>query len=146
MCSRRGRLNSFFADGMRFQCIEGCVRCCKIPGKVFVGEDEIPRMAEFFGMTEEEVKSKHLKHFWGDIFELNYPEDKPCVFLGETGCLIYEARPTQCRTFPFWPDSISSPESWAHVVSLCPGVGNGKLYSPEEMERIADQIRKNPFI
>ena len=37
-----------------------------------------------------------------------------CVFLGDDGklCGIYEARPVQCRTYPFWPNILQSMESW----------------------------------
>ena len=37
-----------------------------------------------------------------------------CVFLDqETNyCRIYEARPVQCRTYPFWPSILKSQEAW----------------------------------
>jgi uncharacterized protein len=140
------KLSSQFQEGMRFECIEGCTKCCSIPGKVFFTTEDIPRMAAHFGITVEECKAKHLKRFWGGVYELNYPETKPCVFLGETGCLIYDARPAQCRTFPFWPDNLKSEEAWLHVVESCEGVGRGRCYTAEEIAAIAATLRNNPFI
>ena len=36
-----------------------------------------------------------------------------CIFLDdENKCTIYEARPVQCRTYPFWPNVLQSVESW----------------------------------
>lgn len=37
-----------------------------------------------------------------------------CVFLEPDGkqCSIYEARPVQCRTYPFWPTIMESMQSW----------------------------------
>ena len=41
-------------------------------------------------------------------------EEGACVFLEkETNhCQIYEARPTQCRTYPFWPSIMKAPDAW----------------------------------
>lgn len=36
-----------------------------------------------------------------------------CIFLSTDGkCGIYETRPVQCRTYPFWPSLLSSPDDW----------------------------------
>ena len=33
-------------------------------------------------------------------------------------CSIYNARPTQCRTYPFWPRFVQSPEGTAPAIKL----------------------------
>ena len=36
-----------------------------------------------------------------------------CVFLSNEGqCRIYETRPVQCRTYPFWPSLLEDREAW----------------------------------
>jgi uncharacterized protein len=36
-----------------------------------------------------------------------------CIFLSDMGqCRIYEHRPIQCRTYPFWPSLLEDRESW----------------------------------
>ena len=37
-----------------------------------------------------------------------------CIFLDKhtNQCQIYEARPTQCRTYPFWPSIVESVQDW----------------------------------
>jgi len=36
-----------------------------------------------------------------------------CIFLqDDKTCSIYEARPVQCRTYPFWPRIMKSREAW----------------------------------
>jgi Fe-S-cluster containining protein len=57
-----------------------------------------------------------------------------CVFLrrdekGRGLCSIYPVRPTQCRTWPFWPENLSSKRAWitAKKRTPCPGMDNGKL-------------------
>ena len=37
-----------------------------------------------------------------------------CVFLSEGRCTIHSVRPTQCRTFPYWPELINR-RSWRSV-------------------------------
>uniref|UniRef100_A0A7S3DS65 Zinc/iron-chelating domain-containing protein n=1 Tax=Entomoneis paludosa TaxID=265537 RepID=A0A7S3DS65_9STRA len=41
-------------------------------------------------------------------------ETASCIFLDETTnqCQIYHARPAQCRTYPFWPNILQTPELW----------------------------------
>ena len=41
------------------------------------------------------------------------PQQHGCIFLSEMGqCSIYEHRPIQCRTYPFWPSLLEDRESW----------------------------------
>jgi Fe-S-cluster containining protein len=35
-----------------------------------------------------------------------------CAFLDGARCTVYEARPTQCRTFPFWKENLRRRGSW----------------------------------
>ena len=59
-----------------------------------------------------------------------------CIYY-ENGCSIYPVRPLQCRTFPFWPEYLRSPESWDEAARRCPGVNQGRIYSKAEIfERI----------
>ena len=32
---------------------------------------------------------------------------------GKALCRLYEARPGQCRTWPFWAEVVESPDTWA---------------------------------
>lgn len=47
-----------------------------------------------------------------------------CQFFKNGKCGIYEMRPTQCRTFPYWPENMQS-ENWEKLKEYCPGVGKG---------------------
>jgi spermidine synthase len=48
--------------------------------------------------------------------------DGACVFLKGRLCSVYEARPTQCRTYPFWPE-VMSPLGWLRESARCEGIG-----------------------
>lgn len=66
-----------------------------------------------------------------------------CVFLDPQtrGCGVYQARPRQCRTWPFWDSNLASPESWAETAEVCPGCDKGKLYSIEHIDEQRSKIR-----
>ena len=57
-----------------------------------------------------------------------------CVFLRGNRCSVYAARPTQCRTFPFWRSLVSGGEWTPEAQELCEGVGRGRSYDPVEVE------------
>jgi len=54
---------------------------------------------------------------------------RSCPFLEGTLCSVYEARPLQCRTFPFWPELLETEARWRRLARFCPGIGRGELVS-----------------
>lgn len=136
----------YAGEGVQFECSPGCIKCCAIPGVVYVFLGEVQRMADYFGLPADRFMEQYLRHHWGDVFELNFPITEPCMFLEETGCSIYEARPTQCRTFPFWPEYIRTLGTWRGLKKMCPGIGVGRHYSKDEIEAIAAEISIGPFL
>lgn len=51
--------------------------------------------------------------------------ENQCRFLVGGKCSVYEDRPTQCRTFPFWPENVD-PKSWKRISEVCPGIDQGE--------------------
>ena len=144
--TRKGSLRLKYPGGLKFQCQYGCTKCCAIPGVVYVGSWEAPAMAAFFGMDTERFMEEHLRHHWGDVYEIDMPDDEACKFLTENGCAIYEVRPLQCSTFPFWPDHLRSARAWDALRGLCPGIGRGRVWSWDEVEQVAEAISFGPFL
>ena len=68
------------------------------------------------------------------------------VITWDKGCTIYEARPLQCRSFPFWAHNLVNEESWKSVASSCPGVGLGELRSKETIEDWLQKRLDEPLI
>jgi Fe-S-cluster containining protein len=62
--------------------------------------------------------------------------DGDCVFFDNQTrkCRVYEHRPRQCRTWPFWNSNLNTPDDWRHTCKVCPGSGAGRLYQLEEIE------------
>ena len=124
----------WYEDGLQFSCTR-CGHCCTIPGYVWVTEPEIERIAAHLELDVAAFMRRYARRV-DRRWSLTEKNDDACVFW-EDGCTVYEARPTQCRTFPFWKENIRNPQKWADVVVECPGSGEGRLYSIGEIRRLA---------
>jgi hypothetical protein len=136
----------WYADGLKFTCTQ-CGNCCTGPaGYVWISEAEIARLALHLHLTPEETVEKYCRKTAGRLSlkerrtrEGNYD----CIFLTEQParasadgklpqkrkmCSIYQHRPLQCRTWPFWPENLSSPEAWKISGKRCHGMGAGKRH------------------
>ena len=126
----------WFKDGLRFSCSQ-CGDCCTgAPGYVWVTQDEIAAIAARLQLSIPEFEEKFVRKVGIrktliDVAARNWD----CVFLDEKSrrCTIYEVRPRQCRTWPFWESNVKTPEAWAHTCEVCPGSGKGTLRSAEEI-------------
>lgn len=132
----------WYRDGLAFSCTQ-CGACCTgAPGFVWVDDAEIDRLAEFRGETRAEFGRKFLRQVGHRISLIERPNGD-CIFWDRAtrGCSVYAARPTQCQTWPFWPDNIATREDWEHVVRVCPGSGQGQLFTVAEIEASAARVR-----
>jgi Fe-S-cluster containining protein len=100
---------------------------------VWVATDEIQRLAEFRGETIDEFSAKYVRRV-GARHSLIEKPGGDCIFWDKrAGCTVYPARPRQCQAWPFWPENVETPEDWAHVRTVCPGAGQGRVYSVDEV-------------
>jgi len=127
----------WYSGGLRFECVR-CGRCCRgEPGYVWVRELEVASLARFLKLSVGEFKASYLRRELRD-YALVEMANGDCVFWSPAGCRVYQVRPVQCRTFPFWWEYLRSPQAWARAARRCPGVNRGRLYLPQEIEHLAD--------
>ena len=136
-------MRCFYEKGLRFSCVEGCNYCCSCePGYVFLSQEDLTRLCEYLQLTEEQCIATYCRTVRMGSFSmisLLEKENFDCIFLTPRGCSVYEARPLQCRTYPFWQHVMEDQESWDAESKSCPGIGRGRLYTKEEIE---DLLRK----
>ena len=152
----------WYADGLNFTCSQ-CGNCCTGgPGFVWISRQEIVRLAEFLGITPAQTVEKYCRKIDGQ-FSLNEYRNSAglydCVFLKEQkvtvngvtqtrrGCSVYEVRPLQCRTWPFWPENLEDLEAWARASRRCHGLGTGHRHFTRERSealRVAEDWPENP--
>lgn len=127
---------AFYAEGIRFEC-QGSGKCCTSRGAygfVYVSPEDRRRFAKYFGLTTSAFTRKFCSTTEGHIHLKN--PDADCSFLDGKRCSVYEARPSQCRTWPFWPENMNA-KAWAkEVTAFCPGVGKGKVHTRESIEAL----------
>lgn len=127
--------NLWFARGVVFECIK-CGQCCRgEPGFVWVIPAEIDRMAAALKMPRKEFVRQYVRRE-GLRLSLKERRSGDCILWRE-GCTVYEARPKQCRTFPFWKEALGAKRMFDAMHRNCPGVGRGKLYTCDEILAIA---------
>jgi len=133
-----GNSMPWYSAGLYFEC-QQCGRCCSGPGEgyIWVTKPEIQIIADFLKMTPEQVRSKFLRRVGLRTTIIEHPHTRDCMFLnGQKKCTIYSVRPTQCRSWPFWPTNLNSPDSWNKAGERCPGINRGRRYSLEEIGKI----------
>jgi uncharacterized protein len=123
----------WYQGGLHFSCTR-CGDCCTgAPGYVWVSPEEIEQLARYRGQTVEAFSARFVRKV-GERYSLIEKPGGDCIFWDKAaGCTVYPARPVQCQTFPFWPENVETPEDWAHVCSVCPGSGHGRLFSADEI-------------
>lgn len=123
----------WFREGLRFECTR-CGDCCAgTPGYVWVEPEEIDRLAAHLGLDADAFGRTYLRRV-GDRVSLVEMAGHACVFWDAArGCSVYEARPDQCRTWPFWPGNLATPEDWEGTQRVCPGAGQGPLIGVDEI-------------
>lgn len=99
-------------------------KCCiGESGYIWVSQEEINAIAEKLSLSKATFINNYLLkiRYRFTIKEIAYQGGYRCVFfdMDKKMCRIYEVRPKQCRTFPFW-DYFK--ENMNEVVTECPGI------------------------
>jgi Fe-S-cluster containining protein len=80
-----------------------------------------------------------------EFLSLKEKSNFDCVFWN-SGCTVYQSRPLQCRTFPFWDSILCSAEVWETTAGSCPGINSGPLRSYEEIKSCLQAGEEEPAI
>lgn len=98
--------------------------CIGESGYIWITKQEIVKLADLLQVSMEELGMNYLKKvgYKYSIVEKQIAKDNfACIFfdLEKRQCSVYDARPSQCRTFPFW-DCFKNNEQ--EVYDECPAV------------------------
>ncbi len=139
----------FYKNGLRFECTR-CSKCCRhTPGYVFLSETDIEKLAEALSLPRQAFLGRYCRRVrFGPLHRISLRE-KPnvdCILWEDGGCSVYDGRPLQCRSFPFWSSCLSTIEDWQYHGRQCPGIDTGRLHPREEIEGWLALRMKEPFI
>jgi len=129
----------WYAAGLRFACTR-CGDCCRGgPGTARATDEEVRALAEHVGLDEHAFRDRYTRRLASGGTTLRERPDHACVFWhSREGCLVYAARPRQCRTWPFWRANDSSEAHWTRAAQSCPGIGAGALHDAEHVRRTSE--------
>jgi Fe-S-cluster containining protein len=144
-----GMSEPFYADGLRFSCTR-CSRCCRLaPGFVFLTREDLSRLVQATGLPAREFVDRYCRQVGLNSFQrlsLKEKHNYDCIFWEEQGCTVYEHRPYQCRSYPFWRANLETRDTWEALKASCPGVGQGRLHSRREIEAWLKHPEGAPFL
>jgi len=134
----------WYVGGLAFECVQ-CGRCCAGPeeGYVWLTPREADAIAAFLNMPPVQFAGKYVRKVRQRYSLVEDRKSRDCAFLSRTspegaavrkGCSVYAVRPLQCRTWPFWPANLASPQAWALAGARCPGINRGPLFTYDEIE------------
>ena len=145
-----------YKNGIRFKC-QGSGNCCVSRGSygyVYLSKDDLKRFSKYFNLSIEQFKKKYCQITYGYIHLIEKKKlFGKCFFLKDNKCIVYKARPTQCRTWPFWNENMNA-KIWNEDISVnCPGIGKGKKIKSDIIKKFLSEddeneklIFKNRFI
>ena len=122
----------FYAAGLKFSC-KRCSSCCRYEsGYVYLSEKDLEKLMSALKMDRKEFITAYCRWVNGwdgdEVLSLKEKINKDCI-LWENGCAVYEARPLQCVTYPFWENIIATSRSWETAALACPGMNTGELHT-----------------
>jgi Fe-S-cluster containining protein len=135
----------FYHEGLQFECTR-CGGCCSgFPGYVWLSEPELERLSTNLGLDRTVFISRYTKVVRGfgpprislvekqgfDCIFFDYSSDPVCT---DRVCKVYDARPYQCSSYPFWKKNLVYRSDWDRTARFCPGLNRGRTYSREEIE------------
>ncbi len=136
----------FYEHGLRFTCTQ-CSACCRFDsGYVFVSASDRERIAAELKITETEFIERYCINVYGPNgrrISLGEHSNKDCIMWRDGGCSIYNERPMQCRSYPFWPQILEARSAWVDAARSCPGVNVGRIHTETEIEQWLGRHRAN---
>ena len=133
----------FFAKGLKFSCLR-CSYCCRYEsGYVFLSLEDTSRLEAALNIDHQDLIKTYCR--WIPSYKgtkklsLKETSKYDCIFWsGDAaeggGCSVYQARPLQCRAFPFWQSIMLSPAAWKTASKDCPGINRGELVAPDAIK------------
>jgi len=103
-----------------FKC-KACGRCCRVEGYIHVSNTDIKNISRHLKMTEKQFRDKYVRWVHNTGRVLPSGVNSSCIFLKNGKCGIYQARPVQCSSFPYWDMITGDNDEWEYAKSYCKG-------------------------
>lgn len=128
----------WYAGGLQFSCQwRTCNACCRGQGYVWVNDAEVDALAEHLGLAREAFIEQYTYRTLGRRALQSHGPGENCVFLRDDGpgCTVYDVRPSQCQSYPFWPELLETADTWLTEADFCPGIHCGAVHDVAAIAR-----------
>ena len=137
--------NKDYQDGIKFEC-QGSSNCCVSRGSygyVYLSNKDILRLSKFTNLRFKDFINLYCDETDGFTHLKEINKNGSCQFLNKKKCSVYKARPTQCRTWPFWSENMKA-KTWNDDISkFCPGINKGKRINKKKIDKMIKEDEDN---
>lgn len=122
---------------LRFECT-GCGACCigRSGHVVELDAREAEAIRAALGLSRPWFRRRYLERDPDGGLGIRLDADGRCPFLGaDRRCRVYAVRPTQCRTYPWWPELVERRRDWDEEARRCEGMNRGAVVPVAHIER-----------
>jgi Fe-S-cluster containining protein len=116
---------------------------------VYLSWEDLKKLAVRTNMDNESFFKTYCRwvtDYNGDeVVSLKEKKNNDCIFWDQ-GCTVYDSRPLQCVSFPFWESVVASKEAWEIASSGCPGINSGLLHNVDEITHLLRSRQEMPII
>ncbi|MCP4092507.1 MAG: YkgJ family cysteine cluster protein [Planctomycetes bacterium] len=107
-------------------------------GHVWIKASDLAEYAQLTGTSTQAFVDLNVKQV-GERLSLRERADGRCILLdGQNRCSIYQQRPEQCRSFPYWPELLDDPQALHRAAQYCPGIQ--RFPDPEMALQVLPQV------
>ena len=132
---RFSSMTKWYEKGVHFKC-HSCGSCCSVSGYVWLSDKDIQTLADFLNISKDHFIKKYTRLCMGRVSLKEYTHTGHCIFLKDQKCVVYKARPVQCKTFPFWTHIMREKENFLSQKSTCRGIEDSScFFTKEEIEK-----------
>jgi len=98
-----------------------CANCCREVQPTF-SEEEVDRLARRLGMEQRQFIQRYLERTEGGSENPCQTRTKPCPFLKDNLCSVYEDRPADCNGYPYLykPEFVTRTMGMIKRTRTCP--------------------------
>lgn len=119
------KVNEFTFSFDASKCSQCGGKCCTgSSGNIWIKVQDLEPLAKYLDISTEELLQKYVEKrgYRFSLKEVEIEKDNfACIFfdIQSKRCSIYELRPVQCKTFPFWSEFKDDME---YLLGECIGV------------------------
>jgi len=130
-------------EDKKFHCTQ-CGKCCTGKGEVWVTDKEAAKISDHLNLELATFMSAYVKQYnkYKGFWPLkNRNGSESCIFLQEDNkCGIHNVRPSQCSTYPWWPELMDKKRWEWEKENICEGFDHVDA-SQLDLQEAASQLK-----